>query len=50
MLPAGQGIEVYRHPENGRYREMRLYTGNDSLECASVPGVRVALGELFAGL
>ena len=50
VLPAAQGIEVYRQPENGRYREMRLYTGSDNLECASVPGVRVALGELFAGL
>ena len=50
VLPAAQGIEVYRHPENGRYREMRLYTVGDTLECASVPGVRVALGELFAGL
>ncbi len=50
VLPAEQGIEVYRQPENGRYREMRLYTGSDTIECASVPGVRVALGELFAGL
>ena len=50
VLPAEHGIEVYRHPENGRYREMRLYTGSDVLDCASVPGVRVALGELFAGL
>ena len=50
VLPAAQGIEVHRHPENGRYREMRLYTGSDTLECASVPGVRVALAELFAGL
>ena len=50
VLPAAQGIEVYRQPENGRYREMRLYTGSDTLDCVSVPGVRVALGELFAGL
>jgi Uma2 family endonuclease len=50
VLPSEHCIEVYRQPENGRYREMRLYTGSDSLECASVPGAGVALAELFAGL
>ena len=50
ILPREKSIEVHRHPENGRYREMRLYTVGDILECASVPGVRVALGELFSGL
>ena len=50
VLPAEQSIEVHRHPENGRYRETRIFTGGNTLDCASVPGVRVVLGELFAGL
>jgi Uma2 family endonuclease len=47
---AERRIEVHRQPESGRYREMRLYTGSDILECGSVVGVRVGLSELFAGL
>ncbi|MBI2946753.1 MAG: Uma2 family endonuclease [Verrucomicrobia bacterium] len=41
-------VEVYRRPENGRYLEKILLGMGDSLECASVPGVRIGIAELFA--
>ena len=50
VLPRESAVEVYRMPENGRYREMRLFTRDETLECRSVPGVSIALGELFAGI
>ncbi len=50
VLPREGAVEVYRTPENGRYREMRLFTRDETLECRSVPGVRVSLAELFAGI
>lgn len=49
-LPTDRVIEVYRQPENGRYREMRIFTIAEVLHCQSVPGVQVALAEVFAGL
>jgi Uma2 family endonuclease len=40
-------VEVYRRPENGRYQETLLASGSDTLECSSVPGVRIQMAELF---
>ena len=40
-------VEVYRQPENGRYRETRLYGSGDLLACASVPAVQIHVAELF---
>lgn len=41
-------IEVQRDPgPDGRYRWMRAATVEDTLEAASVPGVRVPVAELF---
>ena len=43
-------IEAYRRPEGGRYREMRVYGEGEELVAVNVPGLRVAVAELFAGL
>ena len=40
-------VEVYRRPENGRYRDMSVAGTNDELECSSIPGVRLQVVELF---
>ncbi|MBI2925530.1 MAG: Uma2 family endonuclease [Verrucomicrobia bacterium] len=40
-------VEVYRRPENGRYQETMLFGAGDTLECLSVPTVRIRVAELF---
>jgi Uma2 family endonuclease len=50
VLPKSRSVEVHRRPERGRYCEMRVHHVDDELACASVPGLRVQLAELFAGL
>ena len=48
MLGPERRVEVYRQPENGRYRE-RLQIGSDgTLQCASVTAVRILVSDLFA--
>ena len=47
VLGHEQQVEVYRRPENGRYQETLLVGGNDTLECSSVPGLRIQMAELF---
>jgi len=42
-----QQVEVYRAPEGGRYREVRTYSRGETLECASVPEIRITLAEIF---
>ena len=41
-------IEVYRQPESGVYRQMRIYSVGETLLCASVPGLEVALAGWLA--
>lgn len=41
-------VEVYRHPVNGRYQETHILGVHDTLDCASVPTVRLTVSELFA--
>ncbi len=41
-------VEVYRRPANGRYQDTHILAADDTIECASVPAVRVRLSELFA--
>jgi Uma2 family endonuclease len=41
-------VEVYRRPEGGRYQERRVLGLNDTLECSSLPGVRIGVASLFA--
>ena len=51
IIVAGtRSIEAYRRPEGGRYREMRVYGEGEELVAANVPGLRVGIAELFAGL
>ena len=50
VLPKARAVEVHRDPQGGRYCEMRVYHAGEELACGSVPGVRVALDELFAGV
>jgi Uma2 family endonuclease len=47
VLCPDRRVEVYRQPENGRYRETRLYGSGDLLACASVPTVQIHVSELF---
>jgi Uma2 family endonuclease len=41
-------VEVYRRPDAGQYRETQVHGLEDTLECNSVPGVRLSLRELFS--
>ena len=47
VLPRERQIEVYRQPGGGTYAEHAVIEGDTVLVCASVPGVRLALRELF---
>jgi hypothetical protein len=42
-------VEVYCRPAMGCYREMAALGREASLECASVPGLRFHISELFPG-
>jgi Uma2 family endonuclease len=48
VLALSRQIEVYRMPHNGRYRECRVVEANQVLECASLPGIRISVADLFA--
>ena len=48
VLGGDRRIEVYRRPERGQYQEAQVRGMDDTLECASVPGVRLKVRELFA--
>lgn len=48
VLGTERQIEVYREPENGIYRQKRLYAVGEALECASVPGLQAVLADWFA--
>ena len=50
VTASARAIEVYRRPEVGRYCEMRFYGEGEELTAATVPGLRVVIAELFAGL
>lgn len=50
VLPEERMIEVYRQPEGLRYREMRTFSREEELVCATVPGLRRSLAELYASL
>jgi Uma2 family endonuclease len=43
VLAEKQQVEVYRRPEAGEYRERRLYSGDEQIECGAVPAIRIAL-------
>jgi len=48
MVGLERTVEVYRRPENGRYQEKRICGVNDTIECASLPSVRIRIADLFA--
>lgn len=48
VLAKEKAIEMYRKPQDGNYLEKQVIASGDTLECASAPGVRVNLAELFA--
>jgi Uma2 family endonuclease len=48
VLGPERRVEVYRQPENGRYRESLQFDAGDTLQCASVPAVRIHISDLFA--
>jgi len=47
VLPARRRVEVHRRPEGGTYSDQSIVEGDATLECTAIPGVRVALGDLF---
>ena len=50
ILPQECLVEVHLHPQGSHYREMRTFSRAEEIVSASVPGLRLALGDLFAGL
>jgi len=48
VLAPERRVEVYRQPENGRYRESLQFGSNETLQRASVPAVRISISDLFA--
>ena len=48
VLGSERNVEVYRRPEGGRYQETSLLGPNDTLECSSMPGLRIRVADLFA--
>ena len=48
VLGGEQQIEVYRQPENGVYRQKRLYSLGETLACENVPGLSASLTDWFA--
>ena len=47
VMGAARTIEVYRQPEDGRYRQTRVCGEGEVLESGSVPGFRLKVRELF---
>ena len=48
VLGGERRVEVYRRPENDAFLEKTFVGTGENLVCASVPGVSIPLGELFA--
>ncbi len=40
-------VEVYRRPEHGRYQERFVAGPSDTLECSTLPAVRLTVAELL---
>ena len=50
VLPLERLIEVYRHPEGSRYREMRTFSRGEEIASEAVPGLHLNLTELYSAL
>jgi Uma2 family endonuclease len=48
ILAVSRQAEVYRHPEGGVYREMKLVEASGILACSSFPEIQIKLNDLFA--
>lgn len=48
VLGTERRVEVYRQPHNCQYQEMRVVGSEETIECASLAGVRIRIAELFA--
>lgn len=48
VLGLEQQVEVYRRPVGGVYEERTMFRADETIECSSVPEVRVRVSELFA--
>jgi Uma2 family endonuclease len=48
VLGPERRVEVYRQPENGRYRESLQFAADETLQSSSVPAVRIRVSDLFA--
>src|SRR5438309_5884404 len=47
VLGRERRIEVYSHPENGRYRDQRTYEEKETVKGGSVPEIEIQIGGLF---
>lgn len=47
---AARAVEIYRNPSGGRYQTVVSCQVQEIAECVSLPGVRVSVAELFAGI
>lgn len=48
ILGAERKVEVYRRPEGGRYLDKKMVGRDDTLECNSIPGLKLGVAELFS--
>ena len=47
VLASDRQVEVYRQPKNGRYQQTLILAATDFIECGSLAGFRLKVGELF---
>src|SRR5438309_9229684 len=47
VLGRERKVQVFRRSEGGSYREMRVLGVNDTVECNSIPEIRMTVSELF---
>jgi Uma2 family endonuclease len=47
VLGAERRVEVYRRPVAGRYQDKESLGPGDTISCTAVPGVRIAVSDLF---
>lgn len=47
---AEAGVEVHRQPVDGHYMIIEVSAAGQVLDCVALPGVRVGVSELFAGI
>ena len=48
LLASERRIEVYRQPNKSLYEKCLVFGDQDTIECASIPGVSIRVSDLFA--